>query len=402
MLPTIATSTTEQIPLVLGRIATNLNARAAILRNNPSLWGGAAGVAVYSAVVQTLVPSTTETWPISPELAPKAMLAEALNQIASYPPDLLACHGWTLWAARAVDRLLGGDDDNTAFCRDFDQLLLEQLSQCRTWDGSYDLISGLVAIGGYALDARDDSCGEAILARVLTLLAAWQGDKPYCFSPPGNGNRSSMLQQNPTGYTDLGMAHGNAGVVALLAALIRHNVLKERAQPMLERLMEWFLAHQNPTSQHSRFGYIVEDPNTDARCAWCYGDPGISRALVAAGKACGVTAWQLAGQDLARAITARPAATLGIIDPALCHGSAGLAHILLKHARDPASPPDLAQQCGTLSQQLLADAVRAIMQPNDNPDLSYLEGQCGIGLALASAAYDPAQQLNWDYPLFLE
>src|SRR6185503_5860878 len=62
--------------------------------------------------------------------------------------------------------------------------------------------------------------------------------------------------------------------------------------------------------------------------AWCYGEPGIAAALVAAARAAGEPAWEAMGIALARRAAARALDEAQIADAGLCHGAAGVAHIL--------------------------------------------------------------------------
>ena len=65
-----------------------------------------------------------------------------------------------------------------------------------------------------------------------------------------------------------------------------------------------------------------------ARTAWCYGDPGIAAALLLAGRAMDEPAWEREALDLARTVARRPAGNCGVNDAGLCHGAAGLGHLL--------------------------------------------------------------------------
>jgi class I lanthipeptide synthase len=64
-----------------------------------------------------------------------------------------------------------------------------------------------------------------------------------------------------------------------------------------------------------------------ARCAWCYGDPGIAAALLMAARGVGAGGWEQAAVALACRAAERPPERTGVVDASFCHGTAGLAHI---------------------------------------------------------------------------
>jgi hypothetical protein len=67
--------------------------------------------------------------------------------------------------------------------------------------------------------------------------------------------------------------------------------------------------------------------------AWCYGDLGISAALVLAAVSARRDDWMQAGLRLARRIAALAFEDTGILDTGICHGSAGVAHLFRRLAR---------------------------------------------------------------------
>jgi class I lanthipeptide synthase len=64
-----------------------------------------------------------------------------------------------------------------------------------------------------------------------------------------------------------------------------------------------------------------------ARCAWCYGDPGIATALLMAARGVGNAGWEQTAVALACRAAERPASETGVVNGAFCHGAAGLAHL---------------------------------------------------------------------------
>src|SRR5438270_2560438 len=151
------------------------------------------------------------------------------------------------------------------------------------------------------------------------------------FTPPAlihPGARSSR----PDGVFDLGIAHGIAGVIALLARAVLRGVEQERSRRMLAMAVPWLLAQRLPEGGGSHFPdqVIVGRASVASRLAWCYGDLAIAAALYAAGVACNEALWVEIAEDVARDAAARPRERAGVVDAPLCHGAAGVAYLLLR------------------------------------------------------------------------
>lgn len=151
-------------------------------------------------------------------------------------------------------------------------------------------------------------------------------------------------------------------------------------------------------------------PVTPHRASWCYGAPGVARALQLAGRAVGEERWTRCAVDAVHAVHRRSGGLDGLTDAGLCHGLAGLAQATACVAADAADPL-LLRNAERVFQRVCAaydpatvfgyrayDAVRR--QHTDTPGL--LEGACGIALALHSHL-DSAQHRRpaWEAMLLL-
>lgn len=344
------------------------------LRTTPALdatlAGGAAGVALFFAY---LAECTGDE-----EAARTAVrfVEAAIDGSHSADAGLFEGHTGVAWVVAHLDGWLldvGDEDPNAAT----DAALLALLDDPHL--DRHDLISGLAGIGVYALDRLPRPSARVALERVVTQLgrlAEDDGDGVRWFTPahlPPEPRRRS-----PAGHWDLGMAHGAAGVVALLAHA------RAADDRVLDRAVTWLLGQQLPAGSGSRYGAWLApgQPPVPARTAWCYGDPGVAAALFAAGR-------RQEALDLARTAAQRPFEETGVVDGGLCHGAGGLLHVFNR----------LRQATGD---GVLADAARrwfeaALVLPTREP--GFLEGQAGLGLALLAAASDvePA----WDRILLL-
>ena len=352
------------------RIADRLRGKADL---GPTLAGGAAGVALFFAYLAEHTTDGEDT------AAAVRFLEAATGGEPSTDAALFEGRTGVTWVLAHLDgRLLdlGSEDPNDAMDSAVLALLETQLD-------IHDLVSGLIGIGVYAMERLPRPAAWRALERVVSQLgnlAHDAGDGVGWFTPaeflPPDPRRLS-----PDGHWDLGMAHGAAGIVAFLA-----HTRAPGADELLDQAVAWLLAQQLPPGSTSRFGSWLDpgqpEPPQPARTAWCYGDPGVAAALLAAGR-------RDEALDVATTAAQRPADETRVVDAGLCHGAAGLLHVFNR----------LHQ--GTDDEALAAAARRwfeaALVLPVH--ETGFLEGQAGVGLALLAAATDiePA----WDRVLLL-
>jgi hypothetical protein len=255
----------------------------------------------------------------------------------------------------------------------------------------YDLVHGLTGLGSYLLTRTPD--GQqlrnvlAYLVRLTEPVAAddgagtrlpgwWTGDAPSISSPiRGHGN--------------LGMAHGITGPLALLALAARRNITVAGQAEAIDRILHWLGTWQqtSPAGPWWPRHLSLDDVHTGqptqpgpARPSWCYGTPGISRALQLAAIARGDRARQHAAeQALARCVT-DPAQLAELVDPFLCHGWAGVTATVHQAAAD-ALTADLAAALPGLTGALLHHSKSDADQP---PGL--ITGTAGIAVTLHTVA----------------
>ena len=338
----------------------------------------------------------------------RQLLSQAVEALAMAPTQPALYSGFTgvAWAAEHLGRLLDGRDEQDEEAsgvededmgEEVDEALLTALDRF-SWAGDYDLMSGLVGFGVYALERfpRPSAvrCLEAIVDR-LDESAERNGQEVTWFRP-AEVLPSAGRERTPYGYYDLGVAHGVPGIIALLADACRLGIRQDLARPLLDGAVRWLalqpLAGQKGACYPFRVGPGIEAK--PSRLAWCYGDPGVAATLLYAARAVGMKEWE----DMALAIAAHAASAApedaGVQGMGLCHGAFGLAHLYNR-----------IYQAG--GDELFADAARlwyrlgleARVAGQDWPsvwgaDVGFLTGAAGIGLALL-AAVTPVEP-EWD------
>ncbi len=310
----------------------------------------------------------------------------------------------------------GGED---SVHEELERVLLAhlELRHARTDVVAYDLISGLVGFGVYALERQGRGKSLHILDTVIDELLARAAEQEARFTSMHLGSSSKGRK-----YQDPGMAHGIPGVVALLARAAKVGQLPSRGWHTLEDSVRHLLRSQRPTANGLSYAAIPQGvgPTTigAARVAWCYGDLSVAAALLLAGECCQEPKWSQEARRLATNCANVPFCDSGVVDHGLCHGAAGVAHTL---ARMAASLRDehlwlgarkwLGRTLGMRMDGIGIDGyarMRARYPHAKNPvdrqyyfetDRGFLMGAAGVALALdASLSEEPP---SWDRALLL-
>ncbi len=302
------------------------------------------------------------------------------------PPQLYSGFPGVAWAVEHLDgRLADGDEDTGG---DVARLLFEHLGHS-PWRRHFDLTRGAVGLGVYALERLRRPYGEECLRRTVARLAeiaerredgiTWQSPRgPQ--APPGLQEPHDTPPDAPegTGSYNLGVAHGVPGVIALLGEAVAA-LDPPAASALLPGAVAWLLAQKLPPGSPSAFPDRVAPGSapTPTRVSWCYGDLGISIALLGTARRAGRPAWEAEALAIARSAAMRPFDQSGVVDPGLCHGAAGAAHLFNR----------LFQATG---EQVFAEAARGWIER------TYALRRAGSGLAGFSAwRSGPSGELGW-------
>ncbi|MCY1044849.1 lanthionine synthetase C family protein [Corallococcus sp. bb12-1] len=256
------------------------------------------------------------------ERATEALSSETLG------PDLYDGFTGIAWAVQHVQRPSESPDADPL--TDIDDALGDFL-QTRPWPHRYDLVSGLVGMGVYALErlprAGARHCLEAVVARLGELAERTPEGLRWKTVPEHVEER--LREAQPLGGFNLGMAHGISGVLTVLGGAVASGV--ESARELLHGGWTWFMSRRGSDTQSARFPTRVDlqhEPLTwPHRPAWCYGDPGVALGLHTLARAVGHAEWEAQALALCRESARRWTDGGSVEDGGLCHGAAGLAHL---------------------------------------------------------------------------
>lgn len=265
----------------------------------------------------------------------------------------------------------------------------------------YDLFYGLAGIGALLLRRTP---GHEVLGDILRYVVRLaQPHRQNGLELPGwwVAHDPDKTLPTPGGHANLGMAHGAAGLLALLAVAATRGCIVDGQHNAITRLAGWFDQWRQDsangpwwpqwiTRTDLRVGYPTQ--STPGRPSWCYGTMGIARALHLAAIATHDRHRQQAAED---AIVTCLTGQLDLItEPGLCHGIAGVYQTAYRAARDSQNPAIEA-----LLPELVARLTEQASRGQHGPGL--LNGYAGVGLSLETARHVTPPCTGWDACLLI-
>ncbi|MET7880696.1 lanthionine synthetase LanC family protein [Micromonospora profundi] len=188
-----------------------------------------------------------------------------------------------------------------------------------------DLPSGLLGLGVYALGHPNADVAEKMTAETVRAIERRvEHDDDGIFIRVAATDFREIMKPHSIGQRDLGMAHGNAGLVAYLSRVTVSGLDSAgEAARLLRPALSWLMRQRSELGD-ALFPHTVESRYEPSRSAWCYGDPGVSLALAAAATATGSGEADAMAREAAAVVIARPSNRAKVVDSGLCHGAAGL------------------------------------------------------------------------------
>lgn len=409
--PSLDESLAQAAREALFEIAHSLPAPGAA-HTNASLGHGEAGFALFHAYLAESGLLTAQRSEEHRELM-LAHLQAAVSKLGALDGrfDLLSGFMGLSWTANHLHGL-NLLDDIDELCDVSDRAALDLLDE----QGDQmlcEFVSGLSGVGMYGLARRPHPIGEKIVKRVRRALEVTavraEGRRTWFHAPERMSNYS--VDSHPEGCFNLGLSHGVPGALVFLS--------RTGPSDLLQEATEWLLLQRRQYRNGSRFGYtFTDDPMHEpdgARLAWCYGDLGVSVALLSIARHADRLDWEVEAIDLALHAARRPLENSGVVDAGLCHGAIGNAHIFMKLYSATHEPALLevahrwlrdGLQMRAAGTGLAGFSAYWPLMPNEperalwQPSSTLVDGTCGIGLALIGmlAPVPPA----WDEAFLLD
>lgn len=317
------------------------------------------------------------------------------------------------WVVEHLTRELFDGDD--ALANDIDDGLRRVLADAKDV-AFYELIGGLAGYGTYLVERMPHPGAAETLARIITLLdaRAEKSEQGIAWFTPPELLSTEQRERMPDGCYNMGVAHGIAGIVGFLAAARREGIDDPRVVYLADGAVRWLLGNKLPETERSVFPAFItpgQEPES-TRTAWCYGDIGVAAVLLSAARSFERPEWEAEALAIARLASRRSMRDTQAIDPGLCHGATGMAHMFNRFYQ---ATGDVEMKTAALAWyrealdmrrpgEGLAGLLSWVRSPNADggawrPEHGFLSGIAGYGLAMLAAVTDvePA----WDRVLLV-
>lgn len=270
--------------------------------------------------------------------------------------------------------------------------------------GEYDLFHGLTGIALLLMQRMPD---DPVLVDVLRHLVRLTEPRDLNgVELPGwwVDHDPDPLLPTPGGHANLGMAHGAAGILATLALALRHGHTVNHHTDAIDRLTDWFDRWRRHDPDHGTWWpqWLSHDELATGRSnqpapgrpSWCYGAPGITRALHLAAIAANSPDRRADAEHLLAACL-DDHHVQRLTEPGLCHGLAGLYQTAFRAAADTHNPA-ITQRLPALATAL----QRAANTVGSEADGGLLTGHTGLQLAALTARHG-TPRTRWDTCLLI-
>jgi hypothetical protein len=310
---------------------------------------------------------------------------EAVDLLRHYrdlPPWLYGGAAHAAWTAVHVSRhtglairgLDGLDDMILSWIVDFPE------KEC------VDLPSGLLGLGVYALAHPNANVAEKMTAETLRVIERRvEHEDGGIFTRVAATDFRAVMKPHSIGQRDLGVAHGNAGLVAYLSRVAVSGLgSASEAARLLRPALRWLLRQRGDLGD-ALFPHTVESRYEPSRSGWCYGDPGIALALAAAATAIGSAEADAVAREAAAGVIARPSTRTRVVDSGLCHGAATLCWFGLRAAEQwqlPGADRLTAYWVDYVRNDRAQGPLHYVAADGVSRNPSFLDGDLGVALVL--------------------
>lgn len=257
-----------------------------------------------------------------------------------------------------------------------------------------DVVSGLAGIAAALLSGPVTELGR----EAVTRIAGYFTDRIRKQGIGGLRVEADSLapadrEEFPHGAINTGVAHGVAGVMAVIAIATIEGIQVKDSGLAIDAIAEWLSSNRSDDEWGPNWTFQIgsDGPPTNAarsQSGWCYGPAGIGRALDLASEAADQSWMASLADDTLLGIARRPTEARILPGPGLCHGRAGLLAILLS-TRSALEADPVRTLAGELAAGLVDEFSEAApvgfkdvhrMGLVDDP--GFLSGATGVALSL--------------------
>jgi len=291
----------------------------------------------------------------------------------------------------------------------------------------YDAIQGIVGIGVYCLERKEEpdllELLHHIIKRLIRLTDPIESEHrkvPGWFLPNDLQVTQEDLKKFPKGSFNLGVAHGIPGVLAFLSLALLNGIEQPEQRNAITCIADWIKGHRHEHQEHLFWGTHIsfeeefEIPRSKRclstrRSAWCYGTTGVARSLYLAGKAIKDPELKSYAMDSFCSIFQQTRQEWNLPSPTFCHGLTGLLMTTWMMLQD--EPSIFLEEKVRLLREFLLESYREAypfgfknLEPcrkggcSEVSQLSLIEGASGILLTLLTLNGSPS---HWHAPFLI-
>jgi lantibiotic biosynthesis protein len=310
---------------------------------------------------------------------------EALPQTGRLRPWLYGGAAQIGWLALQIRDRKGVSLKNLSAIDDFIVSWVESYPET----ADVELVCGILGLGVYGLRHSSPAIRRQIVDGVLRVVDSRveiAGDGAFVRLVGAPWERPETTGE--IGWRSVGVAHGNAGVVAFLALVTQSRTENSQvAQRLLARTAIWMTMTRLDAADIAYPAY-VEQPSPRHRGSWCHGDPGVSLALA---QACDSlkdgpirASVRECAARAAQVTLGCASGNAGIADCCVCHGAAFLCYFGRRWGEFSGDATDhyVSQWLRHIAGRRSRGPLRYRRPDGLRRDISFLSGDCGVACAL--------------------
>jgi hypothetical protein len=281
----------------------------------------------------------------------------------------------------------------------------------------FDVVSGLSGVAAYLLcRTNEPGVTDALHASIDALIGMLDEEEgvPLWHTPSTLLRDDEERAAYPYGNLNCGLAHGIPGPLAVFSLAVRAGLSTPGLPRTITRIVDWLNDHRSDDAWGPNWPTAVTiakpptsfDAGAPTRCAWCYGSPGVARAVWLAGDALDREDYRALAISAMESVFRRPVAERYIDSPTFCHGIAGLLAIALRFANDTRADVFIEGSRALVEQLLDTYRPESLLgfrnlefagHEVDQPGL--LDGAAGVAIVLLAAA--TRVEPTWDRTFLL-
>jgi len=283
---------------------------------------------------------------------------------------------------------------------------------------NYDVVSGDAGVLRYLLSTYSQTPEVSAAITEMAMRLTWlvtarrTTGEPEWFIPP-EALDPVARKELPSGYFDLGMAHGVTGPLAALCAAWEQGYRVEGQFAAIRAAASCLSRYQGgdqwgPIWPNRVPGNAANDPGKwlgvePGSPGWCYGAPGIARTLWAAAQVTGDEEYLTLALQAYSGFLRRPIPVSLSRSHTICHGLAGVLVVVLRFISEQGVSDlsltyvqDLLERILTLTDPAAPFVLRDLRIP-DGPvdDPGFLTGSAGVAMALSALLRDTPAAWDW-------